>query len=76
MRRTDFHYDLPPALIAQRPLAVRSAARLLSLDGSTGALADRAVRDLVDLVAPGDLLVMNDTRVVPARLYADRKSVV
>jgi S-adenosylmethionine:tRNA ribosyltransferase-isomerase len=72
MRRSDFHYDLPSALIAQRPLAVRSAARLLTLDGSTGALADRAVRDLVGLVEPGDLLVMNDTRVVPARLYAQK----
>ena len=72
MRRTDFHYHLPPGLIAQRPLAERSAARLLTLEGITGALADRAVRDLVDLVEPGDLLVMNDTRVVPARLYAQK----
>ena len=55
MRRTDFHYDLPAELIAQRPLATRSAARLLTLDGATGALADRQVRDIVDLVKPGDL---------------------
>ena len=73
MLRTDFDYDLPPELIAQRPLASRSAARLLALDG-TGGLADRAVRDLVELVRPGDLLVMNDTRVVPARLYAHKET--
>ena len=73
MLRTDFDYDLPAELIAQRPLAARSAARLLALDGM-GGLADRAVRDLVELVRPGDLLVMNDTRVVPARLYAHKET--
>ncbi len=73
MQRTDFHYDLPVELIAQRPLATRTAARLLTLDGVSGVLADRQIIDLVGLVRPGDLLVFNDTQVVPARLYA-RKS--
>ena len=74
MRRTDFTYDLPPELIAQQPLAERSASRLLTLDGASGALADRQMRDLPELVAPGDLLVFNDTRVIPARLFAIKES--
>lgn len=70
MRRTDFHYELPAELIAQRPLAERSASRLLTLDGATGAVADRAIRDLPSLLTPNDLLVFNNTRVIPARLLA------
>ncbi len=74
MRRSDFTYDLPEELIAQQPLAERSASRLLKLDGTTGALTDRCMRDLPQLVAPGDLLVFNDTRVIPARLFALKDS--
>ena len=74
MRRTDFHYELPPDLIAQAPLAERSASRLLTLDGASGALADRRFRDLPDLIRPGDLVVFNDTRVIPARLFAVKES--
>jgi len=74
MRRTDFHYDLPPTLIAQHPLAERSASRLLCLDGATGSFDDRRFRDLPDLLHPGDLLVFNDTRVVPARLYGRKQT--
>ena len=74
MRRSDFTYELPEGLIAQQPLAERSASRLLTLDGVTGALADRRMRDLPQLVAPGDLLVFNDTRVIPARLFALKDS--
>jgi S-adenosylmethionine:tRNA ribosyltransferase-isomerase len=74
VRRTDFHYDLPEDLIAQAPLAERSASRLLTLDGASGALADRQFRELPDLVERGDLLVFNDTRVIPARLYAAKES--
>jgi S-adenosylmethionine:tRNA ribosyltransferase-isomerase len=70
VRRADFHYDLPEELIAQQPLAERSASRLLCLDGATGALGDRRMRDLPKLIEPGDLLVFNDTRVIPARLFA------
>ncbi|MCS6948471.1 MAG: tRNA preQ1(34) S-adenosylmethionine ribosyltransferase-isomerase QueA [Steroidobacteraceae bacterium] len=70
MRREDFRYDLPAELIAQTPLPQRSASRLLTLDGRTGALADRRFADLVEILRPGDLLVLNDTRVIPARLRA------
>lgn len=63
----DFDYLLPPERIAQQPLAERSASRLLVVRGM--ALADRRIRDLPDLLAPGDLLVMNDTRVIHARLF-------
>lgn len=74
MRRADFVYELPEDLIAQSPLAERSASRLLVLDGSTGAVSDRSVRDLPSLIRPGDLLVFNDTRVVPARLLGFKPS--
>jgi S-adenosylmethionine:tRNA ribosyltransferase-isomerase len=74
VRRTDFHYDLPEELIAQQPLAERSASRLLHLDGATGAVADRQFRELPQFVSPGDLLVFNDTRVIPARLFALKES--
>jgi len=69
MDRRDFAYDLPPELIAQAPLPERSASRLLVLDGATGRIEDRRFPDLVELLRPGDLLVLNDTRVVPARLH-------
>jgi S-adenosylmethionine:tRNA ribosyltransferase-isomerase len=68
MKRSAFHYVLPPELIAQAPLERRSASRLLELDGETGRLANRRFVDLVELLAPGDLVVCNDTRVLPARL--------
>ncbi len=74
MRRADFYYDLPEDLIAQQPLAERSASRLLVLDGASGALSDRHMRELPLLLAPGDLLVFNDTRVIPARLFAAKDS--
>jgi S-adenosylmethionine:tRNA ribosyltransferase-isomerase len=74
VRRADFHYELPEELIAQVPLPERSLSRLLTLDGATGALADRQFRDLPELVRPGDLLVFNDTRVIPARLFALKDS--
>jgi S-adenosylmethionine:tRNA ribosyltransferase-isomerase len=70
VRRADFHYELPEELIAQQPLAERSASRLLSLDGASGALGDHTIRDLPRFLAPSDLLVFNDTRVIPARLFA------
>lgn len=69
MKKTDFHYDLPLELIAQAPLAERSASRLLLLDGEAGRWLDRHFRELPELLAPGDLLVFNDTRVLPARLF-------
>jgi S-adenosylmethionine:tRNA ribosyltransferase-isomerase len=72
--RIDFAYDLPPELIAQAPLPERSAGRMLVLDRETGALADRRVRDLPTLLARGDLLVLNDTRVVAARVFGTKPS--
>lgn len=74
MRRSDFHFDLPPELIAQRPLPERTASRLLALDGPSGALRDRLFRDLPSLLRPGDLLVFNDTRVLPARMFARKET--
>ena len=68
MNRSDFHYDLPPELIAQAPLPERGQSRLLVLDGASGAVADRRFADLPQLLREGDLLVLNDTRVLPARL--------
>ena len=64
MRRQDFAYHLPTDLIAQEPLAERSAARMLVLDARTGMVADRTVRDLPEYLRRGDLLVVNDTRVI------------
>ena len=72
MRRTDFHFDLPDALIARHPAPQRSGSRLLHLEGATGALTDRQFRDLPGLLRRGDLLVLNDTRVIPARLHGHR----
>lgn len=72
MLRSDFHYELPPELIAQTPLPGRTDSRLLCLDGETDSFADRAFADLPDLLWPGDLVVFNDTRVIPARLYGSK----
>ncbi|MDT8438858.1 MAG: tRNA preQ1(34) S-adenosylmethionine ribosyltransferase-isomerase QueA [Wenzhouxiangellaceae bacterium] len=71
---SDFNFDLPDELIAQAPLAERSASRLLVMDRKSGALQDRRFAELDELLEPGDLLVFNDTRVVPARLYAEKDS--
>jgi S-adenosylmethionine:tRNA ribosyltransferase-isomerase len=68
----DFDYDLPPELIAQEPLADRAASRLLHLERASGRLADRGFRDLPGLLRPDDLVVFNDTRVFPARLFGHR----
>jgi S-adenosylmethionine:tRNA ribosyltransferase-isomerase len=67
-----YDYELPPELIAQEPLAERSASRLLVLDRASGALRHQLFRDLADLLVPGDLLVVNRSRVIPARLLGRR----
>lgn len=72
MQRSDFHFDLPPELIAQYPLESRSSSRLLCLNGVTGVLQDRCISDLEQVLAPGDLLVFNNTRVIPARLFGSK----
>lgn len=68
LRVADFDYDLPHELIAQEPLAERDASRLLVVERSTGSFQHRMFRDLPTLLSPGDLLVVNDSRVIPARL--------
>ncbi|MBI5451429.1 MAG: tRNA preQ1(34) S-adenosylmethionine ribosyltransferase-isomerase QueA [Gammaproteobacteria bacterium] len=74
MLRQDFHYELPEELIAQYPLERRSASRLLCLDPVTGAVCDRQFTLLPALLRAGDLLVFNDTRVIPARLFGHKAS--
>ena len=68
-----YDYELPPELIAQHPLAERDAARLMVIERHTGTIEHRHIRDLPELLAPGDCLVFNDTRVVPARLFGHRE---
>ncbi len=70
MKRTDFAYDLPKTLIAQHPCEQRTGARLLALDGATGTHRDLQFSDLPSLLRPNDLLVLNDTQVLPARSFA------
>jgi S-adenosylmethionine:tRNA ribosyltransferase-isomerase len=74
MRRRDFSFDLPEALIAQYPPERRGDSRLLCLDRDSGAFDDREFSQLPDLIRPGDLLVFNDTRVIPARLFGHKES--
>jgi S-adenosylmethionine:tRNA ribosyltransferase-isomerase len=74
LKKSDFHYELPPGLIAQAPLPERSASRLLVVPPAPQAFADRTVRELPELLQPGDLLVFNDTRVIPARLFGHKAS--
>jgi S-adenosylmethionine:tRNA ribosyltransferase-isomerase len=73
VRVSDFDYDLPQELIAQHAVA-RGASRMLVLERSSGAISHRQIADIVALLAAGDLLLLNDTRVIPARLYARRSS--
>ncbi|MGZ5649156.1 MAG: tRNA preQ1(34) S-adenosylmethionine ribosyltransferase-isomerase QueA [Usitatibacter sp.] len=74
MRLSDFDYQLPEELIAQHPAAERASSRLLHVDGRSGAMQDLAFRDIVRLLQPGDLLVVNDTRVIKARLHGRKDS--
>jgi len=72
MQVADFFFQLPDALIARHPLAERRASRLLVLEGETGKLSHRNFADLLDHVRPGDLMVFNNTRVIPARLFGQK----
>ncbi|MFP9229136.1 tRNA preQ1(34) S-adenosylmethionine ribosyltransferase-isomerase QueA [Pectobacterium cacticida] len=74
MRVADFSFELPESLIAHYPQAERSGCRLLSLDGPTGNLTHGVFTDLLDMLSPGDLLVFNNTRVIPARLFGRKAS--
>ena len=68
----DFYYDLPEELIAQDPLSDRSSSRLMVLDKETGEIEHKIFRDIVDYLKPGDCLVVNDTKVIPARLIGTK----
>jgi len=74
MKTSDFYFDLPQELIAQTPLERRDASRLLTLDKRTGQTGHHHFTDLPHLLKPGDCLVMNDSRVIPARLFGQRES--
>ncbi len=74
LKRADFHYDLPPELIAQSPLAKRSASRMLVVPAGATPFEDSAIADLPSWLCAGDLLIFNDTRVLPARLYGNKQT--
>ena len=74
MRRTDFTFELPEELIAQKPVTERTASRLLVLDGQTGVCEDKSFVDLIDFLQTGDVLVFNNTQVIPARLHGNKAS--
>ena len=69
----DFYFDLPQELIAQDPLEDRASSRLLVLDRSTGEVEHRKFRDILEYLNPGDCLVINDTKVIPARLIGSKE---
>ncbi len=72
MKKSDFYYDLPKELIAQTPMEPRNASRMLRIDRKTGALSHQHFYNLCDSLQKGDLLVLNDSRVLPARLYGEK----
>lgn len=74
MQLSDFYYEVPDELIADQPPKVRGTTRLLSLERKTGAIADKQYADVVNLLSPGDVLVINDTKVIKARLIATKPS--
>lgn len=73
MKTSDFDYELPKELIAQDPLEDRSGSRLMLLDKKTGQLSHQRFQEITDYLQPGDCLVLNDTKVIPARLYGRRE---
>lgn len=73
MRTEDFDFDLPEELIAQHPLEQRDHSRMLVLDKTTGAITHRHFNDILEYLRPGDVLVLNNTRVIPARLFGVKK---
>ena len=74
MKTKDFYYDLPEELIAQDPLEKREMSKLMVLDKKTGEIEHKVFKDVIDYINPGDCLVINDTKVLPARLYGKRVS--
>ena len=74
MTTEEFNYDLPEELIAQTPLKDRSSSRLLVMDRDTGALEHKRFTDILEYLYPGDVLVINDTKVIPARLIGEKEA--
>ena len=74
MKTHDFFYELPPELIAQTPLQQRDSSRLLVLGRESGSIEHRHFHDVIDYLRPGDTLVLNDSRVLPARLMGHRET--
>ena len=72
LKKQDFYFDLPEELIAQDPLEDRSSSRLLVLDKKTGERKHKTFKDIVEYIRPGDCLVLNNTKVIPARLLGER----
>ena len=73
MKLHDFYYDLPQELIAQDPLEDRTASRLMHMDRKTGQIEHKVFSDVIDYLNEGDCLVINDTKVIPARLFGTRE---
>lgn len=73
MKTSDFYYDLPQELIAQTPMEPRDMSRLMVIDKNTGEIEHKIFKDLIDYLRPGDCLILNDTRVIPARIYGVKK---
>lgn len=73
MKTSDFYYDLPQELIAQTPMVPRDMSRLMVIDKNTGEVEHKIFKDLIDYLKPGDCLILNDTRVIPARIYGVKK---
>ncbi len=74
MKKSDFNFDLPQELIAQTPIERRDASRLLAVDKENGSVSHHCFSDIIDFLKPGDCLVLNDSRVIPARLFGERKT--
>lgn len=74
MKKSDFYYDLPPELIAQHPLKVRDSSRLLVLSRESGEVQHGSFRDILSFLKPGDALILNDSRVIPARIFGRREN--
>lgn len=73
LKKSDFYYELPSELIAQTPVEPRDSSRLLAVNRATGTFEHRIFRDITDYLQPGDVLVINDSRVIPARIYGTRR---
>ena len=74
MKLTDFNYNLPEELIAQTPIQKRDESRLMLLDKNTGEIQHKIFKDIIDYLEPGDCIVRNNTKVIPARLYGKKET--